>query len=1216
MSASPRRVWVRIRASDWWAYKIPPLLIVGFAGLLRFDGGQAAWGRAGTALAAIVLVAIYGYLLNDLCDIEDDRKNDRQNRMADVGPVGRIAGIALPAAGTLLLALTTADPFLLLLVAINLLLPTVYSVPPVRLKGRGSWGALADAAGVHAVPAAIMARSIVVDPAVAGTPRADLFVASAVGWALAAGLRGILLHQVADRASDERAGVMTLGRRLGTTRARRLVLFGLFPLELVCLAFLISPVLRSAPVAATLFALGVMIDVLRRYRGWTLPLFEPPATSRERFIPILSNELYEVWLPVGLALQIAVNTPALAAVPLIVTALFWRNIHARLRDVNRLISAAGDSGAAEREGKSGRAREARPRIILAATSWTVNGVNVFSANLTRGLCDVGASAEVLLTEEATDLVSGRERPMPRPAGVPFADLPTDPLGGWGDHWGSMVRYLEDAAPCVYVPNSDWRHSCVCPRLSDRVIVVGVVHSDDPLHYDHVRRLGPYWNAVVAVSRAVAERAVAVCPSIEARLVTIPIGVRIPATPPARVDRPGPLRVIYHGILKQHQKRVLDLPRIAQAAVDRGVPIELTIVGAGPDESALRRDAQPLVERGVVTFAGVRSPDDMPALLEAHDVYLLASEFEGMPNALIEAMGRGCVPVVSRMTSGIPELVQDGTNGLLAPVGDAEAFAAALDHLWRAPAERAVLAVRAFHTVATGRYRVEDMVAAYQAVFERAADDARARRFIRPRAALSHPPRQVAGVSLFPVDLPYLDPDVGAFPSAGDADDYRRQTTRRSAMSRPRLDSSGVSLDGVPVFVGAPVWTANGINHLAEDLVRGLRASGLDARLLLTEETTTLVQIDEPRMARPADIPVEDLRVADPENWGARWGRLINRLEGAAPSIYLPGYDWRHACVSPALSQRIVVIGAQHDGDDTYVEQAARLEASLNSVVATGRMGARWLRTQVPALADRIRLIAHGLAVPGTPPDRPAAAPASTRAVVVALNSAEGLCETWAAAVAGQLAGVAGWDVVAIDPCIPAEPRLSGAGVRIRRRLNRHEWLAECQAADFVIAPFLTPDTRRAVVEAMGQGCVPVVAAQADPLFAIDSATGVLGDAADPGATVSQVTALRGNLERRTAMSRGAHAVARSAGFHTDRMIDAYLDLFRECFAASAGGQYRRPRGPVMPPPAVVGGTDIFPIPLTFRNRDGRFPSGDDARRYREERQSAAAAGAMAGAHRA
>jgi glycosyltransferase involved in cell wall biosynthesis/4-hydroxybenzoate polyprenyltransferase len=1200
--ALPERAWIAVRAGDWWAYKIPPLLVVGFAGALVFESGPAAWTLLALTLAAIVLTAIYGYLLNDLCDIDADRASGRPNRMAAVGPVGRVTGIAVPAVGALLIAVCTDDAVLVLLVAVNLALPTLYSVPPVRLKGRGSWGALADASGVHAVPAAIVARAVTtIGTAEAAWPPL-LFALAAVSWAFLVGVRGILVHQVADRESDERAGVMTLGRRLGPDSARRAVLFALFPAELVCLALFLGPALREAPAAAALAASGVGLDLWRRRRGWRLPLFEPPETSRERVIPLLSNEVYELWLPIGLAIQIAAGRPTLAWLPVALVALFWTNVRARLSDLGRLTAPSKVNG-------SGRGRASAP-VILAATSWTVNGVNVFSANMARELAAAGVPAEVLLTEENTDLTTSRERPLPRPAGVTFRDLPTDQLGGWGDHWGSLVRYLEDAAPCVYVPNSDWRHSCVCPQLSDRVAIVGVVHSDDPLHYDHVRRLGPYWNAVVAVSRAVAERALAVCPSIEGRLTTIPIGVRIPAIPPAR----GParaLRVVYHGILKQHQKRVLDLPRIAQAAVDLGVPIELTIAGAGPEEAALRAAAEPLVERGVITFAGVLSPDDMPGLLEAHDVYLLASEFEGMPNALIEAMGRGCVPVVSRMTSGIPELVQDGENGLLAPVGDHRAFAAALQALWDDPARRAALSAEAFRTISAGTYRVEDMVAAYRQVFDRALDDARAGRFVRPRGPLSHPPREVAGVSLFPVDLPHVEADLGAFPSAEDASDYRRQLSaprrgRTRPAPKPARGSTSVSLDNVSIVVGAPVWTANGVNHLAEDLVRGLRDQGLDARLLLTEETTRLVQIDEPRMARPTDIPVDELRVDEPENWGARWGTLAGRLEAAPTAIYLPGYDWRHASISPALGAQVVVIGSVHDRDDTYVEQAARLASSWNGVIATGRSGGRRLRDRVPALADRLRLIAHGLAVPAAMPPHAVLADGRVQVLLVAMGEEADPCSAWAAAVAEQLAHRPGCEVLAIDPPEAAADRLARAGIQIRRRLNRQQWTAECRASHFVLAPYLTDDTRRVVVEAMGQGGVPVVAhVTAGGPYAIDPASGVVADAADPAGAVAAVAHLAADGGRLMAMSRASHAVARSGGFHGDRMIAAYVDVFRECLAAVATGRFRRPRGGVTPPPAEVAGTSIFPVPLPFTNEDGRFPSREDAVRYRESRQMAA-----------
>ena len=316
-----------------------------------------------------------------------------------------------------------------------------------------------------------------------------------------------------------------------------------------------------------------------------------------------------------------------------------------------------------------------PTVILASTHWSVNGVNIFSANLVRGLQAAGVKAFILLTEEDTDLVSTEERRLPRPPDIPFVELPVKRWESWGAHWGAMIRILEENAPCIYIPNSDWHHSCVTPLLPDNVQVIAIAHSDDPLHYNHIERLGPYLNAMVSVSNTVLARSLEICPALADRAAVIPIGVSVPPTLPARPPaHPEKLRVVYHGILKQHQKRVLDLPLIVAAALELGVPVELTIAGGGPDEAALRTAAQPLVDRGAIRFAGVVGHALLGPLLEQHLVYLLPSEFEGMPNALLEAMAHGCVPVVSRMSSGVSDVIRDGANGYLATCGDPADFA--------------------------------------------------------------------------------------------------------------------------------------------------------------------------------------------------------------------------------------------------------------------------------------------------------------------------------------------------------------------------------------------------------------------------------------------------------------------------------------------------------------------------------------------------------------
>lgn len=86
-----------------------------------------------------------------------------------------------------------------------------------------------------------------------------------------------------------------------------------------------------------------------------------------------------------------------------------------------------------------------------------------------------------------------------------------------------------------------------------------------------------------------------------------------------------------------------------------------VVGEGSEESHLRQLAYKHQLRGQVLFLGHRS--DIYDVLRAFDVFVLCSEHEGMPMALLEALWLG-VPVVARRVGGVPEVIRDGVNGIL------------------------------------------------------------------------------------------------------------------------------------------------------------------------------------------------------------------------------------------------------------------------------------------------------------------------------------------------------------------------------------------------------------------------------------------------------------------------------------------------------------------------------------------------------------------------
>ena len=84
----------------------------------------------------------------------------------------------------------------------------------------------------------------------------------------------------------------------------------------------------------------------------------------------------------------------------------------------------------------------------------------------------------------------------------------------------------------------------------------------------------------------------------------------------------------------------------------------------------------------VKFWGRLSPEAVREALQQIDVLLLLSDSEGLPLALLEAMGHGVAPIVTNLEGGLTEVVQDGHNGFLVEVGDVKAFADRIQTLSR------------------------------------------------------------------------------------------------------------------------------------------------------------------------------------------------------------------------------------------------------------------------------------------------------------------------------------------------------------------------------------------------------------------------------------------------------------------------------------------------------------------------------------------------------
>lgn len=149
-----------------------------------------------------------------------------------------------------------------------------------------------------------------------------------------------------------------------------------------------------------------------------------------------------------------------------------------------------------------------------------------------------------------------------------------------------------------------------------------------------------------------------------------------AAEPAAVARsPEVFTVVHAGRLHPQKNQSLLLRAFSRF---RGEPAELWMLGAGALRESLERQADELGIGSQVRWLGFQA-NPFP-YFRAADCLALSSHYEGLGNVIIEAMVCGTPVVSTRCPYGPDELIDDGATGLLVPVGDEDAFAAALRRL--------------------------------------------------------------------------------------------------------------------------------------------------------------------------------------------------------------------------------------------------------------------------------------------------------------------------------------------------------------------------------------------------------------------------------------------------------------------------------------------------------------------------------------------------------
>lgn len=345
-----------------------------------------------------------------------------------------------------------------------------------------------------------------------------------------------------------------------------------------------------------------------------------------------------------------------------------------------------------------------PVTISLAPGLTIGGVTTWALELAHSLSTAGRWVRIVAHAGYAGHRALSAHEVAAGPGVEVIQAPplSDP-----SEWHENVRIYCEQLPALILPNLLAESYAIAAALasvhSDRLRVAAWNHGDDAYAYACLSYYQAAIHRFVVVSSRCAEQLRRRLPARHDDIVHLPHGVRLGPVPQRPPLAGRPIRLAYGGRIEQVQKRIFDVITLAWELGRRGLCFELRLVGDGPQVGELGERIAALRSRLRVPGCDIRLEPPVPharmrELWLWSDVAVQTSGYEGLSLSMIEAMACGSVPVVSRVESGVGDVLVEGRNGLTFPVGDIAAAADCVERLVREPGRWAELSCAARATI--------------------------------------------------------------------------------------------------------------------------------------------------------------------------------------------------------------------------------------------------------------------------------------------------------------------------------------------------------------------------------------------------------------------------------------------------------------------------------------------------------------------------------------
>ena len=319
------------------------------------------------------------------------------------------------------------------------------------------------------------------------------------------------------------------------------------------------------------------------------------------------------------------------------------------------------------------------KILLTCDVIEGAGITTYCENLAEGLNDIGHEV-FLLAGSTSHHPSKKYKP---PKTYKNSVFIKRGISTAKSHLKKYIKTIEDISPDVLLINNAPFVIAALPFLPWQIIRIPVIHNIRENEVRPFLALPFWWDRAICVSPFVS-RVAKIVPG-SAKLHICPLGIKVDSAN-TRIFKAEnihkPLSIVWAARVVKEQKRADLIPRIAQELEIKEVSYIWTIFGDGKNWVNVYKILKKMGINRKFRFMGSVPRQHVLETLRETDIMVMPSDYEGLPQAILESMSMGVVPVVSRIPGSTDYIIRDGKEGFLCERGNSKSFAQKILELYQ------------------------------------------------------------------------------------------------------------------------------------------------------------------------------------------------------------------------------------------------------------------------------------------------------------------------------------------------------------------------------------------------------------------------------------------------------------------------------------------------------------------------------------------------------